>query len=733
MIALKDYLHDGITYFLEHELQVAGDDVILQGQVVDQTLEKIALLPSPSMQQTKLNELAGCFKGIGKTELKKQLAEINRTKKQDAQELGEDEIPLPKGFDRDTFHRLGYFWKVEKDKTGYYVRTSASSNELKKIGNFVIHALYHAFDQDSESNARIIQVNNGFETRTLEVPSKDVLKPDAFMGLCAQAGNFVWDADKNTHIKIMRKIMSDFVRCFTLKTLGWQPEGFFAFHDKVWYDGHLLDYNDTGIVKVGDEHYLSLGASNLTEGMRQENDYYENDRYLSYKPSPIDFSKWMHLFKDAYGTQCAQWAIAFSIMTAFKDIVTQNTKIPVLYAYGQPQSGKSSFGESIQYFFFSGKNNGGNLMRAFSLNQGTDYAFFNRMERFRNCPNLLNEFDEDAIKEEWFRAIKSVYDGEGREKGTGRKNRATSQKIECTVILIGQTLTSKDDNSVLSRSIPIQFKSSTAQNRPATQMKAFAELMEHEKTGLSGCLVELLMHRPHFLQHFNVTFSKRVKQWNTYFTEQNERVSTRVLNNVSALITCIEVLKERVKFPFTWEEMEEEALRMIRYLSQLLADTDALADFWQTVEYLTDTEGTLTYGWDYEVSLTATADWTDDEGALDTAKKVVYLRLNNVQSAYAQHKSRTRSGALNKSSIRQYLTDHPAYLGPVKHHDFVHPHDGRIKRTSCMAFDYELLGYALEMGKASDTGSYAPATPEPDPQPVQHNTINFEGGDEPPF
>src|SRR5690606_18006453 len=140
---------------------------------------------------------------------------------------------------------------------------------------------------------------------------------------------------------------------------------------------------------------------------RDTDNPYENDLYLSYMPSSINFEQWVNLFRAVYAEN-ALFGIAYTFLTIFKDIVTRITKMPHLYCYGPKGSGKSEMAESITRLFFSGKNAEGHLIKGYNLNpgQGTPFSFFSRVERFRNCPILLNEFDENNIEDWKFGMIK---------------------------------------------------------------------------------------------------------------------------------------------------------------------------------------------------------------------------------------------------------------------------------------------------------------------------------------
>ena len=233
-------------------------------------------------------------------------------------------------------------------------------------------------------------------------------------------------------------------------------------------------------------------------------------KYIPQDKLGLNFENWARLFYEAYGTN-APFGIAFAFLTLFKDVVTRITKMPLLYCYGQKGSGKSAMAESITWLFFSGKDGEGNLIKGFNLNPGqsTPFSFFNRVERFRNCPILMNEFDENGIEPWKTGTMKAAYDGEGREVGdgdTGKKKKTKIQKVQGTIILVGQYMATKDDAAVSSRSIPCQFSLERLKNLQQHEIESYNMLRHQEQEGLSGILTELLHHRPDVQKYLRKNF-----------------------------------------------------------------------------------------------------------------------------------------------------------------------------------------------------------------------------------
>lgn len=606
------------------------------------------------------------------------------------QVLKEGEHALPGWVqDKDQFFQDGFVARVDGYHTGYYFGSATS--KLTRLTNFVLKPLFHIYSK--QDNKRMVEVTNGRSTKILEMPSKAMISLDQFRTALFDEGHFVTEGGfTQSHLlKLVGKYGDQFPLCWELKTLGWQPEGFWAYSNYAFADGILKRFDDMGIVEIGDKRFLSLSASNAQADVRSEEDIYENDRYLSYKQPSITFADWADLMVRTY-EQNGWMGIAFSMITIFRDIVVKSQKIPHLYAYGAVQTGKSEFGESISNLFF-------NRMPPFNLNQGTDFAFFCRMERFRNCPNALNEFDENAIKEEWFRALKAAHDGEGREKGRGGKEGKTrTQKIECTLVLMGQYLSTKDDSSVLSRCIPLAFREKN--NRPEEQIQAYRTLKSYEDKGISGVLVELLKLRDIVSKQYADTLQRLQRRLTDEFQKEGKSIKIRILKNISAPMAMIELLSDHIKLPFTSEQFYSYGKGLIDHTNSLVSESNSLADFWRTVEFLLDrTE--IAEGIDFRIeTLNSVTVYGEKDQSfqkeLGEAKKLLFLRLNTVHVLYSDvYKRKTNKPSINLDTIRMYLKEQSYYVGTSPGTVFK-TKDGKRTNTTCLILEYDKLPISLE-------------------------------------
>lgn len=601
---------------------------------------------------------------------------------------------------RDQILQYGFIDREEGKYTGYYF----APDWEKPITNFIIQPLFHLYGND---NKRLFRVTNGMsEWKVVEVDSKDFISTDKILAKLYEEGFYMalGTYTKHHHMKLVSMLGQQFPLCYEITEMGWQPEGFFAFSNAAYHE-KLDSYSDIGTIKIKEKHYFMPVAGVLRNDYREGDDVFENDRYLKHVPTEVTFSQWANqmilVYKDA-----AYTAIAFALMTIFKDIVMKTTKIPILYAYGPVGSGKSEYGESITYLFFSGKDADGNLIKPFNLNQGTEFAFFNRIGRYKNCPAALNEFDEDKIEETRFRAIKGSWDGEGRERGTGKKNKAETQKVNTTVILMGQFLSTKDDASVLSRSIPEAFLPNNERSRK--EIEDFRILKNWERKGLSGILTEMLGQRQQFIEGFPKVYAECSDRMAKEIEDEKKKYVLRILKNYSVLTATIKLMAEPMQLPFSFEHFWNICKDRIIELSSLMEESNALAEFWNTVVYLLDNRKEITLGWDFDIEMKAFLSIGDKMyNWAQEPRRILYVRLPNIHKLFAeQYRRQTGHTAINAKTIEHFFKASPAYLGCIHSKHFRHPDGREIQKTSCHVFDYDQLGVDLDR-TSSEQGIYS--------------------------
>lgn len=621
-------------------------------------------------------------------------------------EASDDEVEaLPEWVDRKMLFAWGFVPRLvpgNPSLTGYYFANGSGGMETKPVTNFVLHALYLVKDRGNVR--RLVVMDNGLRQVVIEINAKALNAVQPFEELVSSEGFFYTSASyKREHLKrIGSYIMAETPEAFPIKTLGWQPEGFWAYSNAV-YNGKLENYNEYGVVKVHEKYYYSPSISAIFDNYRLESDDYKSDKYLSYAPSPVSFGQWMRQMMNVYGDRAMVGAV-FGLTSLFKDVVRKSSKIPILYCYGPKDSGKSTFAESILYLFFGGRDTDGELIKPLNLgSMPTGPAFWATMARFRNCPMLFNEFDDNRVADQFFTAFKSAWDGEGRVRGTVDKSKTEEQSVNCTIMLVGQYLSTKDDGSVTSRSLTFEFMSRKDNAYTAVETKAYDQLRDLQKSNISGIIPDLLRHRPLMEQHYQTAVRAIKAELADAFVDSGEKYASRTFENVTCLLATYEVLKDVIDWPFTKEEFWSYCRTLIVQMSAMMTESDALSKFWSMLEYLLD-RGEVIEGWDFKVETAVQVKLrtTGSEQRLHTfaaPTRLLYVRVGNVHKPYAEnYRRQTGDRAMDEQTLRVYMKQQGYFVGETAGTYF--KRGGKSTSTNALIFNYDYLsdrsGISLE-------------------------------------
>ena len=600
----------------------------------------------------------------------------------------EDVKRIPKGIDNNFYFRNGF--APAPDHSGYFFIDA--NGGFTKAANFTIKPLFHIYGED---NKRYVEVRKGEQVMNLLLDSVCFSSVDMLDKALWNEGGLVASTMSKQQFNLLREYWGDkFPKCYELTKLGHQDEGFFAFCNQV-YNGKLTSFNDLGIYEHEKRNYLSPSITESLKDLRGSENIYENDKYLEYKMSPVTAEAYFKQFKTVFGEH-AYYGIPFIFLTIFRDVALKKGKIPFLYNYGPTQMGKSSFSECILHFFFSGKDSQGQLIKPLQIGSCTDYAFFQSMERYQNVPAIMNELDAETTPYERILSLKGVFDGEGRAKGSGIKNKTIRQRPNTSIILVGQYLVNVDDNSLVNRSIIRYFP-----KKEFTQQEVddFTQLADWNKEGVSSLVTEIYRHREEVARRYDSVYPLTVSRLRTYFKSKNKMVTARLIDNYAHLLAFTEIMNDFITLPFTYDEMWENLTAHVIEHNKLLESSDIISSFWGFVEFLIR-ERIIKIGYDVKVegvdTISIYKDGQETDKKLDRMTSVLYIQASAVHKKYAANFTKTnKQSPMSESNLRKYLQDMPAYLGTCRKTTFK-GHDGLI-RTSAMMFDADKLEMDLSV------------------------------------
>jgi hypothetical protein len=471
----------------------------------------------------------------------------------------------------------------------------------------------------------------------------------------------------------------------------------------------MVPVDEWGVCVHEKESYLLPPSSAAVRALRRTaEDPYEHDRVLSYYESPVSVSGWVKKMVRVYGEK-GLTAAAYAFMCTFRDIVFEvDSNFPHLYGVGEASSGKSKWGASVACYFFHKR-------QAYNLNSGTDFAFNRYVSQFVNTVALLNEFDEKVVKDEWFQQIKGFFDGEGRQRGSMQtKGKIETMKVQSGILLMGQYLVTKDDNSVVTRSIIEQF---SVRQRTQADVDAYDDLIGIQEKGITSLITEVLPLRATFKAKYKERFNTILSDWRAIYNDRGKTQETfranfnqRIVQNWCHLYTAMEIVARELGLEVKLGDFENYCFENAAYWCRFIRSSDTLSEFWNTVSYLVD-KHVLRDRWDYRIETMGSITITGEGGEqvvrqFTEPTKVLLLRMNNVHKEYQiAYKQRTGNAGMNAETLTQYFKSRAYYIGHVKNSRFT---DGKaVKITSCFAFRYDQIG--LDFDPDQEMGLTIPA------------------------
>jgi len=676
----KIYKEENGTDFIldeaEKRMEQAGDDPDIKDGVYSYLVGLIREYPKQHQREYYIKVLGRRFKPmkVWKDELKLQCQ--NEELERDAANAPTDDA------DTTTLEKFGFYTEENK----YWFATQSGFTEGT---NFIVEPLFHIYSPTN--NRRLIRITNEYDRSILcDVPSDAMVSVDAFQKFLFSEGNFLIFINNNQFKKLLRYIGEQFPKCFEIKTFGWQPEGFWAYADGA-YNGKWTEVDGMGIMRHGEKNYFSPAFSEVYSQLRQDDDIYENDRRFIYRRTEVSITQWSKQMQLVYAqNKNGVYAVAFTATALFRDIIYNLYKIfPHLFLHGEKGSGKSNMGWSISNVFQ-------NQAPAFNLHSGTDVAFFRFLARYRNVVICYEEYSDD-IEEKRFQALKSAYDGVGREKGKmSRDSRTESDKINSAAVISGQHLPQRDDNSLYTRSI-VRFFVKPKDGYTKEESRHYDKLKRMEEDGLSQVVTALLDCRPIVEKRFGREFAEMFEYYKETLLNRGLQVDERILRNYTILSTMVWIIQKEtpVDLAINPELFREMCMADALDQSEKVNSSDALGTFWKLIggliqtKELTTSDFDIQHKWTEMVTKREHGDKNVTEKSFEKEIRILYLDFDRAYQKYMEaHRRIFGTTGLGLQTMMDYTHNHWSYIGLKGSHYFS---GGSGKRTSTHMFNYDLL------------------------------------------
>lgn len=574
---------------------------------------------------------------------------------------------LPEGVDPSDYIKHGFY-----EQGGAYY--SITKDGPKMVCGFKIRVLYLV--KSKTNPKRIVEITNTYgQSAILDLPTDAFVSIGSFKKAVESVGNFVFEGTETDLTKLKKKLFREERVTTEITTLGWNDRGrFYSFANGI-FNGTWNRIDEYGIVSNDKYNYFLPYMSAIYDG----DEDYTNEKRFRHRPNDATFARWSELVYDSYGPNGAM-GICFCIASLFRDLFFNlNNCFPMLFCFGERQSGKSTFAESFKYLF-------GEPQDSISLeNPSTIVGVIRTLANFSNSVVVLDEY-KNSIDKKTVGMLKGLYDGFGRTTGIkSNDNQTKVVKPRSSVFTMGQDMPTID-NALFTRYIMLEFRSI------GRNYAAFEALKNMEKRGLTSVTLEVLQHRESLEKQFAAGYKTIYKFLKEEMAEYG--IEDRMFLNMASILTPALYLmdNELLRFPFSKEELIQMGMSIIKRQHEQISNSTDANRFWDIFVALVRS-GDIKEGFDYKFS-----------------KGRLFMRLGNVHPLYMErHRQINNMVGQDKTTIEYYLKNSPAFTG-IENHRFKIPASyegtGRHKQTSptsAFGFDFAKLDIDLHQTEEEES------------------------------
>ncbi|HLS11750.1 MAG TPA: DNA primase [Flavobacteriaceae bacterium] len=651
---------DGYEYYIKNLL--AGKDDYAIGHEVKKHLKMLTTIKDSILHNSYLDKLAN-ISGIRKTDIKKWM---------DTEVVVDDNemYSLPARFRKDLEKYRPTIEKYQLFMAGnqiYVQRGNRAPYSFQSVSNFEIEIVQHM--QDDEYPRKLVRIKNVYNyERVFDMPSSDINYPQSFENSITNHGNFRWTGSKNDLDTLKTYLFDQMGTGRMIEVLGWQPEGFWVWNNRVTIPGEdHIELDSSGMFIHNDVTYYVPSANATYKNVVTK---YSPQKKFIYQKSPYTFLNFTSMMYKVH-REHAITGILFSIASAFQDVVEGVLdSFPMIFLYGPPSSGKDQLGNACQTFF-------GVRQTAQNLEGGANsmVAQLRKYAQFCNAIHQLSEYKPGDEKLDG--RLKGLWDRDGYERGTITSMVSTHNvPILCSTIMTGNF--SPEQEALITRLIWENMDKTVFTEEEAKNYGKFSDMLRH---GASNFIDEALHLRPIVEQ----TFLETQREFEQTLKQRVKDVNSRMAMNLSVLGAFYQIFQNTFTFPFSHKDMMDHFVRLLERQMVRLHSSSLTVRFWEC--FLASMRGQPTeqirLGHDFKI-----------EGEhMYFNLTSCYLRIQR------QWFTQYRQAAPSRATIVTALRECTSYVEEVKSTRMDSGRDAR--NTSAMVVDLQLIELRSELINAA--------------------------------
>ena len=577
---IEAHTTDGVLW-LASSIYNAKDNPAQRSNQLKEIAQLVVAIEDPFTQSAYVADIKKALKLSGNA-FEKLVANTNRTElRKDVNNTNEYKVAdgkpytLPKGvkvgWDKvaKMVTNYGFFihgQKIWMSRKGGETDDGSQSYFFKDVSNFSIRIIQHM--QDEKKPMRLVEIHNVHGRKiTFDTSTDDFVSEAAFRKMIEGKGNFSWMGKGTDFERLMLKLKEDMGDGRMVHILGWQPEGFWCFNNKVvQQDGSTITPDSYGQFQVDKTSYYIPSGNELYATNEFKFGPQKLVKYSEPKAKLEDYYKMMKGVHREY----AYTAILFGIATVFSDVIYQQLQsFPMLFLYGPAGTGKDQLIHATQSMF-------GHPQPALELTGAANTAkgTMRDLAQFRNLPGHWSEFRNGKGLEDM---LKGIWDRKGYKRGTIDHAFANEVlPVLCTLIFTGNDYPTND--ALIDRFIGLEL---TVNQFDAEADKRYNELKETILGGVSGFITQILPMRADFERDFWKQHKAATKELKKHLA--NLQVSSRMVQNAATLVATLDLVEDKLPLPFTKAEYLQHLYNAYEKQLTKRSTGSATMRFWECV------------------------------------------------------------------------------------------------------------------------------------------------------
>jgi DNA primase len=658
-------------------------DNVFTSMAVEHIAELLSFLPE-SMRMTKLGNVQAAFK-IKNVKLiigdfKKILAGYLKKNAKTFEPMIEDmdsQGEKPMNLTKEQFDDMNKYQHYADKNSMYHM---AKTGHMMKVANFVILPIIHS--NTATGHFKLFEMTNEFGLKlNISLDTKDLNDVRRFKCAVEEKGNFVFKGTQFELDNIKERLYANTTYSNEIEQLGWQSEGFWAWADGITTtDGKFTPTDPNGLISVGDKNYLIKPFSNL---YAQDKTAFLNEKKFLHKTSDVTFKQWNTLYFKVFGDN-AMLATCALLTCIYSDAIFKlvHGELPLMNFFGPKGTGKTQQADSLLAFF-------GEKQPINNLSKVTLYGFSQTMKTFHNAFVLIDEY-KNSIEMRFIEFLKSIFNRQGKIQGNMGVTGAKTEHIPINMmaLLCGQDLPTLDV-ALLERCICLTAYKNEYTNQEMDNYKALKDM---EDKGFAHLTDDFLKQRDFIIDRFaadNDVIQKLV-------SEKCRNVSVRLQKNLTTILTPFYTLQHKFEFPFTFDQVLDSGISVIKEQQKFIESSDDLRNFWSIFMTLIE-QDKIREGRNYMLHDVARMQYIGSEQPLNYphGMNCLYVRWGGLYPLYAEYSRRSNLPALGERTIQFYLEKSKYYEGKIKAKRFRDRNTNQNWISQAYCFDYDKMDINL--------------------------------------